>query len=168
MRQTLQLRSVGPDQVDVVVAFVVAGEGDPFPIRRPRPSLLSFAGALGVILAVFQLDIGDSLLGVSGTGPILSFLPLGVLAILFGLSMDYQVFLVSNMREARESNPDNKAAVRMGWAGSGRVVVVTATSMFSAFIALVLSPKSTLKLFGRANWWLPGWLSRTLPMVSVD
>lgn len=165
------------------------------PITAALTSLLSFAGALGVTVAVFQLGIGDSLLGVSGTGPILPFLPLMVFAILFGLSMDYQVFLVSRMREAWENNPDNKAAVRMGLAGSGRVVVVAASIMTSVFIAFVLSPNSTLKLFGvalaaavvidaflvrlllvpslmslfgKANWWLPGWLSKILPKVSVD
>jgi RND superfamily putative drug exporter len=165
------------------------------PITAALTSLLSFAGALGVTVAVFQLGIGDSLLGVSGTGPILPFLPLMVFAILFGLSMDYQVFLVSRMRETWENNPDNKAAVRMGLAGSGRVVVVAASIMTSVFIAFVLSPNSTLKLFGvalaaavvidaflvrlllvpslmslfgRANWWLPGWLNKILPKVSVD
>jgi RND superfamily putative drug exporter len=165
------------------------------PITAALTSLLSFAGALGVTVAVFQLGIGDSLLGVSGTGPILPFLPLMVFAILFGLSMDYQVFLVSRMREAWESNADNKAAVRMGLAGSGRVVVVAASIMTSVFIAFVLSPNSTLKLFGvalaaavlidaflvrlilvpsvmslfgKANWWLPSWLSKVLPKVSVD
>ncbi len=165
------------------------------PITAAVTSLLSFAGALGVTVAVFQLGIGDSLLGVSGTGPILPFLPLMVFAILFGLSMDYQVFLVSRMREAWETNADNKAAVRMGLAGSGRVVVVAASIMTSVFIAFVLSPNSTLKLFGvalaaavlidaflvrlilvpslmslfgKANWWLPGWLGKLLPKVAVD
>jgi RND superfamily putative drug exporter len=109
--------------------------------------------------------------------------------------MDYQVFLVSRMREAWEKGSDNKAAVRMGLAGSGRVVVVAASIMTSVFIAFVLSPNSTLKLFGvalaaavlidaflvrlilvpslmslfgKANWWLPSWLSKVLPKVSVD
>lgn len=165
------------------------------PITAAVTSLLSFAGALGVTVAVFQLGIGDSLLGVSGTGPILPFLPLMVFAILFGLSMDYQVFLVSRMREAWENSPDNKAAVRMGLAGSGRVVVVAASIMTSVFIAFVLSPNSTLKLFGvalaaavvidaflvrlvlvpslmslfgQANWWIPRWMNKVLPKVSVD
>ena len=177
------------------IALMVLFRSLVIPLTAAVTSLLSFAGALGVTVAVFQLGIGDSLLGVSGTGPILPFLPLMVFAILFGLSMDYQVFLVSRMREAWEQNPDNKAAVRMGLAGSGRVVVVAASIMTSVFIAFVLSPNSTLKLFGvalaaavlidaflvrlilvpslmslvgKANWWLPGWLNKVLPKVSVD
>jgi RND superfamily putative drug exporter len=165
------------------------------PITAALTSLLSFAGALGVTVAVFQLGIGDSLLDVSGTGPILPFLPLMVFAILFGLSMDYQVFLVSRMREAWEKGSDNKTAVRMGLAGSGRVVVVAASIMTSVFVAFVLSPNSTLKLFGvalaaavlidaflvrlilvpslmslfgRANWWLPRWLDKLLPKLSIE
>jgi putative drug exporter of the RND superfamily len=177
------------------IALMVLFRSLVIPLTAAVTSLLSFAGALGVTVAVFQLGIGDSLLGVSGTGPILPFLPLMVFAILFGLSMDYQVFLVSRMREAWEQNPDNKAAVRMGLAGSGRVVVVAASIMTSVFIAFVLSPNSTLKLFGvalaaavlidaflvrlilvpsvmslvgKANWWLPRWLGKALPKVSID
>lgn len=177
------------------LALMVLFRSLAIPLTAALTSLLSFAGALGVTVAVFQLGIGDSLLGVSGTGPILPFLPLMVFAILFGLSMDYQVFLVSRMREAWEKGSDNKAAVRLGLAGSGRVVVVAASIMTSVFIAFVLSPNSTLKLFGvalaaavvidaflvrlilvpslmslfgKANWWVPGWLGRFLPKVSVD
>lgn len=165
------------------------------PLTAAVTSLLSFAAAMGVTVAVFQLGIGDDLLGVSGTGPILPFLPLMVFAILFGLSMDYQVFLVSRMREAWLHTPDNREAIRIGLAGSGRVVIVAASIMTSVFLAFVLSPNSTLKLFGvalaaavlvdaflvrlilvpsimtvlgKANWWIPTGLARILPKVSVD
>jgi len=156
---------------------------------------MSFAGALGVTVAVFQLGIADSLLGVTGTGPILPFLPVMVFAILFGLSMDYQVFLVSRMREAWEQTNDNAAAVRLGLAGSGRVVVVAATIMTCVFLSFVPTPIDTIKLFGvalasavlidafivrlvlvpslmsllgRANWWMPRWLDRILPSIRLE
>ena len=165
------------------------------PLTAAATSLLSFAAALGVTVAVFQLGIGDALLGVSGTGPILPFLPLMVFAILFGLSMDYQVFLVSRMREAWVKTPDNREAVRIGLAGSGRVVVIAASIMTSVFLAFVLSPNATLKLFGvalaaavivdaflvrlilipslmtvfgSANWWLPKPLQRVIPNVRLE
>ena len=165
------------------------------PLTAAVTSLMSFFAALGVTVAVFQLGIADSLLGVTGTGPILPFLPIMVFAILFGLSMDYQVFLVSRMREEWENNPDNKAAVRLGLAGSGRVVVVAATIMASVFLSFVPTSNDTIKLFGvalssavivdafivrlvlvpslmslfgRANWWMPRWLDRILPRIRLE
>ena len=165
------------------------------PLTAAITSLMSFAGALGVTVAVFQLGIADSLLGVTGTGPILPFLPVMVFAILFGLSMDYQVFLVSRMREAWEQTHDNAAAVRLGLAGSGRVVVVAATIMTCVFLSFVPTPIDTIKLFGvalasavlidafivrlvlvpslmsllgRANWWMPRWLDRILPSIRLE
>ena len=165
------------------------------PLTAAVTSLLSFAGALGVTVAVFQLGVGDSVLGVTGTGPILPFLPIMVFAILFGLSMDYQVFLVSRMREEWEQAGDNATAVRLGLAGSGRVVVVAATIMTSVFLSFVPTPVDAIKLFGvalasaviidafivrlvlvpslmslfgRANWWMPRWLSRILPTIRLE
>lgn len=165
------------------------------PLTAAVTSLLSFAAALGVTVAVFQWGWGASLIGVSTTGPILPFLPIMVFAILFGLSMDYEVFLVSRMKEGWEKFGDNAEAVRHGLAGSGRVVVAAALIMSSVFIAFVPMPNDTIKLFGvalaaailidafiirlilvpsvmsmmgRANWWLPGWLRRRLPDFSVE
>ena len=165
------------------------------PLTAAVTSLLSFAGALGVTVAVFQWGIADSLLGVTGTGPILPFLPIMVFAILFGLSMDYQVFLVTRMREEWEATHDNADAVRLGLAGSGRVVVVAATIMTSVFLSFVPTPLDTIKvfgvalasaviidafivrlilvpslmsLFGKANWWLPRWLDRILPTIRLE
>jgi RND superfamily putative drug exporter len=135
------------------------------------------------------------LLGIPGTGPIFPFLPIMVFAILFGLSMDYQVFLVSRMQEEWLHTGDNKTAVRRGLAGSGRVVVIAAAIMSSVFLAFVPSTDATIKLFGialasaviidafivrlvlvpslmsmlgKANWWLPGWLDRVLPKVQLE
>ncbi|MDQ5973377.1 MAG: hypothetical protein QG661_586 [Actinomycetota bacterium] len=165
------------------------------PLTAAVTSLLSFAGALGVTVAVFQWGVADSLLGVTGTGPILPFLPIMVFAILFGLSMDYQVFLVTRMREEWETSHDNADAVRLGLAGSGRVVVVAATIMTSVFLSFVPTPLDTIKvfgvalasaviidafivrlvlvpslmsMFGRANWWLPRWLDRILPTIRLE
>ncbi len=165
------------------------------PLTAALTSLLSFAGALGVTVAVFQNGVANSLLGVTGTGPILPFLPIMVFAILFGLSMDYQVFLVTRMREEWEKTHDNADAVRLGLAGSGRVVVVAATIMTSVFLSFVPTPLDTIKLFGvalasaviidafivrlvlvpslmslfgKANWWLPKWLDKILPTIKLE
>jgi RND superfamily putative drug exporter len=165
------------------------------PLTAAITSLLSFGAALGITVAVFQEGVANSLLGVTGTGPILPFLPIMVFAILFGLSMDYQVFLVSRMREEWDASHDNALSVRRGLAGSGRVVVVAATIMTSVFLAFVPTPLDAIKMFGvalgaavvvdaflvrlvlvpsvmsllgRSNWWIPGWLGRILPTVRLE
>ena len=165
------------------------------PLTAAITSLLSFSAALGVTVAVFQWGWGASLIGVATTGPILPFLPIMVFAILFGLSMDYEVFLVSRMQEGWHHTGDNLEAVRHGLAGSGKVVVAAALIMSSVFLAFVPVPNDTIKLFGvalasavlidafivrlilvpsvmsmfgRANWWLPGWLGRRLPTFTVE
>ena len=165
------------------------------PLTAAVTSLLSFGAALGITVAVFQLGFGDAVLGVSGTGPILPFLPIMVFAILFGLSMDYQVFLVTRMKETWDRTGDNRDAVRLGLAGSGKVVVAAATIMSSVFLAFVTSSNGTIKMFGvalaaavlvdaflvrlvlvpsvmsllgRANWWLPRWLGKVLPSITLE
>ena len=165
------------------------------PLTGVVTSLLSLAAAMGLTVAVFQWGWGAELLGVSSTGPIMPFLPIMVFAILFGLSMDYQVFLVSRMQEEWGHTQDNDKAVRRGLAASGRVVMIAAAIMISVFSAFVLGDEPTIKLFGlalasavlfdafvirliivpsvmyqfgRANWWMPGWLGRILPKVSVE
>jgi len=165
------------------------------PLTAAITSLLSFAAAMGITVAVFQWGWFAGPLGVVSTGPIFPFLPIMVFAILFGLSMDYQVFLVSRMQEEWARTGDNRAAVRRGLAGSGRVVVIAAAIMASVFLAFVPSTNSTIKLFGlalasavlidafivrlvlvpslmtmlgKANWWLPGWLDKILPTINVE
>src|SRR5918995_278986 len=158
-------------------------------------SLLSLGAALGITVAVFQWGWFADLINLENTGPIFPFLPIMVFAILFGLSCDYQVFLVSRMHEEWVYTGDNRKAVRRGLAGSGRVVAIAAaimTSVFGAFILgndpiiklfgvalstavlldafvvrLILIP-SLMTIFGTANWWLPGSLSRLLPHISVE
>jgi len=165
------------------------------PLTAAVTSLMSFAGALGITVAVFQHGTLASVLDVTGTGPILPFLPIMVFAILFGLSMDYQVFLVTRMQEEWHKSGDNRIAVRRGLAGSGKVVVIAATIMTSVFLSFVPTPNDTIKLFGvalasaviidaflvrlvlvpslmsllgRANWWLPKWLNKALPRITLD
>jgi RND superfamily putative drug exporter len=158
-------------------------------------SLLSLAASLGITVAVFQWGWLAGLIDLQNTGPIFPFLPIMVFAILFGLSCDYQVFLVSRMHEEWVNTADNRKAIRRGLAGSGRVVAMAAaimTSVFAAFLTnndptvklfavslstavlldafvvrLVLIP-SLMTIFGTANWWMPGWLARVVPHVSVE
>jgi RND superfamily putative drug exporter len=158
-------------------------------------SLLSFAASTGITVAVFQWGWLNGLLGVTGTGPIFPFLPVMVFAILFGLSMDYHVFLVSRMQEEWARTHDNPVAVRRGLAGSGRVVLMAALIMSAVFAAFIPTPNNTIKLFGialtsavlvdaflirlvfvpsfmsmlgTANWWLPAWLGNRLPHFEVE
>ena len=157
--------------------------------------LLSLAAALGVTVAVFQWGWFASLVNLQSTGPIFPFLPVMVFSILFGLSCDYQVFLVSRMHEEWLYTGDNRRAIRRGLAGSGRVVAIAAAIMASVFGAFILGNDQTIKLFGvalssavlldafvvrlvlipslmtifgTANWWLPGRLGRLLPHIGVE
>src|SRR5690606_17911799 len=97
------------------------------PLTAAITALLSYFAALGVTVAVFQWGWLANVIGVSEPGPILPFVPVMMFAILFGLSMDYQVFLVSRMQEEWERDKDNRLAVRIGLGGSGRVIVAAAT-----------------------------------------
>ena len=177
------------------VALVILFRSLLVPLTGAVTSLLSLGAAMGVTVAVFQWGWLADVLGITGTGPIIPFLPIMVFAILFGLSMDYQVFLVSRMQEEWALTGDNRKSIRRGLASSGRVVAIAAAIMFSVFGAFVLSDDSTIKLFGlalatavlfdafivrliivpslmfsfgKANWWLPTWLGRILPEIKVE
>lgn len=177
------------------VALVLLFRSILVPLTGVVTSLLSLAAAMGVTVAVFQWGWLADIVGLSGTGPIQPFLPIMVFAILFGLSMDYQVFLVSRMQEEWTHTRDNRKSVRRGLAASGRVVAIAAAIMFSVFGAFVLGSDATIKLFGLAlssavlfdafivrliivpslmyqfhdaNWWLPGWLDKILPTLAVE
>lgn len=157
-------------------------------------NLLSTAAAFGVVVAVFQWGWGADLLGVA-TGPVEPFVPVLAFAILFGLSMDYQVFLVTRVREEWVRTRDARRAVRVGQADTGRVIAVAALIMIFVFSSFVLSDARSVKLVGFAMavavaidafvirqfvvpgllhllaeraWYLPAWLDRRLPRVSVD
>jgi len=158
-------------------------------------NLLSVAAAFGVVVAVFQWGWLGGLIGISTTSPIAAFLPVMVFAIVFGLSMDYEVFLMARMHEERERTGDAAHAVRHGLAATGRVITAAATIMVCVFASFVLGDSLTIKLFGvglasavfldaflirtvlvpalmmlmgpRA-WWLPSGLARRLPHLNVD
>ena len=177
------------------LAMVVLFRSLLVPATGALSSLLSLGAALGITVAVFQWGWFSDLVKLESTGPIFPFLPVMVFSILFGLSCDYQVFLVSRMHEEWMNTDDNRKAVRRGLAGSGRVVAIAAAIMTSVFGAFILGNDATIKLFGvalssavlfdafvvrlilipsvmtifgEANWWLPGWLGRLLPHISVE
>ena len=165
------------------------------PVKAAALNLLSIGAALGVITFVFQDGHFASLLGVQTTAPIEPFLPVMLFAIIFGLSMDYEVFLVSRMHEEWERTRDARFAVRHGLALTGKVVLAAAVIMISVFgsfmfggdrtiklfglglasavlfdafvIRLVLVP-ALMHLFGRASWWLPHRVERRLPRLSLE
>jgi RND superfamily putative drug exporter len=158
-------------------------------------NLLSVVAAFGVVVAVFQHGWGAELIGVDRTGPIEAFLPVMVFAILFGLSMDYEVFLVSRIYEEWHKRGDNREAIKHGLAATGRTITAAAAIMVLVFGAFILGGERVIKLFGiglagavfldalivrsvlvpglmltvgKANWWLPSWLDRIVPRLNVE
>ncbi len=165
------------------------------PLKAVLLNLLSIGASYGVMVMVFQWGWGADLIGLESTVPIVSFIPMFMFAILFGLSMDYEVFLLSRVREEYRATGSNDEAVVNGVAKTGRVITSAALIMVSVFLSFVLGADAatkmfgvglatailvdatlvrmvlvpaTMKLLGRANWWLPGWLDRVLPRVDVD
>ncbi|MCC7365776.1 MAG: MMPL family transporter [Dehalococcoidia bacterium] len=157
-------------------------------------NLLSIGAAYGVVVAVFQWGWFGGLLGVD-KGPVETFLPMMFFAILFGLSMDYEVFLISRIREEYIRSGNNALAVRNGLAATARVITAAAAIMVAVFLAFVLGEDrivkelglgmataifvdatvvrlilvpATMELLGDANWWLPKWLDRLLPHVNLE
>jgi len=165
------------------------------PLKAALMNVVSIAAAYGVVVAVFQWGWARQLFGVDHTGPVVPFIPMFMFAILFGLSMDYEVFLLSRMREAFLATGDNLFAVVHGLSTTARVITSAALIMISVFGAFVLGADPTLKmaglglgvavlidatvvrivlvpaataLLGRANWWLPSWIDRHLPRLDID
>jgi RND superfamily putative drug exporter len=165
------------------------------PIKAAVGFLLSVGASFGLVVGVFQQGHLDGLVGVDTTGPVASFLPILLMAVLFGLAMDYEVFLVSRMREDYVHHRDPIAAVHAGARNAGRVVTAAALIMFSVFASFVTSDSMILKqiafalavgvlldafvvrmtlvpavlaLTGRSAWWLPGWLQRHLPNLDIE
>jgi RND superfamily putative drug exporter len=164
------------------------------PLKAVLLNLLSIGAAYGVVVAVFQWGWGSSLLGI-GPGPIEPFVPMMMFAILFGLSMDYEVFLLSRIREEWLHTGDPRTSVADGLAATARVITVAAAIMavvFGSFlledarsvkllglgfsvavlldasiVRLLLVP-ATMELLGARNWWLPRWLDRILPRLDVE
>ena len=165
------------------------------PLTAALMNLIAAAASFGVLVAIFQWGWGTELLGVGKEGPITAFLPVIMLSLLFGLSMDYQVFLVSRMHEEWVHTKDNARAVRVGLAETSRVINCAALIMICVFSAFVLSGDmegamagiglaaavaldafilrtalvpAAMHLLGNSNWWLPDWLEKRLPHLAVE
>ena len=175
--------------------LVVAFRSLLIPATTAVMNLLAAAATFGVLTAFFQWGWGTSAFGLGAASPVEAFLPVFTLAILFGLSTDYQVFLVSRMNEEWARSKDNGRAVRTGQAGTARVITAAATIMICVFAAFslmgqlqvaefgvglaaavaldafilrtVLVP-AVMHMFGNANWSLPGWLDRRLPHLAIE
>jgi RND superfamily putative drug exporter len=159
------------------------------PLKAVAMNLLSIGAAFGLIVAVFQWGWGASLIGIDGTGPIISFFPIFLFAIIFGLSMDYEVFLMSRIHEEWERDHDATLAV------TGRVITAAAAIMVTVFLSFMIGEDRIIKLFGlglaaavfidaviirsvlvpaimqllgERAWWLPGWLDKLLPRLHVE
>jgi RND superfamily putative drug exporter len=164
------------------------------PLKAVLMNLLSIGGAYGIVVAVFQWGWLGGLLNLEGTYLIISPLPVILFAVLFGLSIDYEVFLLSRIREEYDATGDNAESVARGMAGTGRVITSAALIMTVVFLSFVANPSplakmlglglasaividativrmvlvpATMALLGRANWWLPRWLDRWLPRVNT-
>ncbi|HSS10205.1 MAG TPA: MMPL family transporter, partial [Acidimicrobiales bacterium] len=160
------------------------------PIKAAVGFLLSIGATLGAVVAVFQWGWLANLFGVSVTAPVISFLPIILIAVLFGLAMDYEVFTVSRIREAYLETGQPTQAVVQGGRHATRIVTAAALIMFSVFASFISTPNATLKtiafglafgvavdafivrmtfvpavlaLIGRRSWWLPAWLNRIIP-----
>ena len=165
------------------------------PLKAAVANLLSVAAAYGVVTFLFQEGHGATLIGLDGPVPIASYVPLFMFAILFGLSMDYEVFLVTQIQEHYKADNDARKAVVEGLANTGRVITSAALIMVCVFSSFVLNGDAIVKQFGvglavaiaidativrcmavpaamaligRAAWWMPSWLQRLLPRISIE
>lgn len=177
------------------VLLLLAFRSVGIPLKAAAMNVAAVVSSFGVVVAVFQWGWGSEPMGLGSAGPIEPFLPVIMVSVLFGLSMDYQVFLVSRMYEEWLETGDNRRAVRIGLAETSRVINSAAVIMISVFLAFVLSGDRLIAMFGialaaavaldafvlrtllvpalmhllgRANWWLPAWLDRLLPKISIE
>ena len=182
----------------VIVSFILLAivfRSLVIPLTAAIMNLLSIGAAFGILVAVFQWGWAGSLFQVNQTGPIEAFLPVMLFAILFGLSMDYEVFLITRIHEEYLKTGDNRTAVRNGLAATGKTITAAALIMILVFGAFILGGIRVIKefglglaggilvdavvirmavvpsvmlLLGESNWWFPRWLDRILPHVTVD
>ncbi|HZJ51927.1 MAG TPA: MMPL family transporter [Actinomycetota bacterium] len=165
------------------------------PLKAALLNLLSIGAAYGVVVAIFQWGWGLGLVGLEETIPVAAFVPMMMFAILFGLSMDYEVFLLSRIREEYLVTGSNSDSIVRGLGATARVITSAALIMISVFLSFVLNDDpivkmmgvglatavlvdativrvvlvpATMALLGDANWWLPGWLARILPAVHLE
>ncbi|MFI1964349.1 MMPL family transporter [Streptomyces pathocidini] len=200
----VDFRDILADRLALIIAVVVGlafviilivFRGVLVAVKAAVLNLLSIAASYGVVVAVFQWGWGGPALGVSGKVPIESYVPMMMFAIVFGLSMDYEVFLLSRVHEAWERTRDSRGSVAHALEITARVITCAALIMVSVFAAFILSTNIVVKmlglglafsvlidatvvrlllvpavmtLLGRAAWWTPHWLDRLLPHVSAE
>jgi RND superfamily putative drug exporter len=189
-----------PVQILVVIALsfvllILAFRTAVIPAQAAVMNLLSIGASYGVLTAIFQYGWLADVIGLSGPVPIVSYVPLFMFAVLFGLSMDYEVFLVSQIEEHVHAGEDNRSSVVSGLVTSARVITAAALIMVFVFGSFVLNGDPTIKQFGiglavavvldatvvrcllvpalmllmgRVNWWMPQWLERVVPHVSIE
>jgi RND superfamily putative drug exporter len=189
-----------PETILVIIALsfvllTIAFRSLLIPLKAAVMNLLSIGAAYGVVVMVFQYGWFSGLVGLEGDVPIVSYLPLLMFAGLFGLSMDYEVFLMSHVQEHYREGLSPRAAIVTGLAESARVITAAALIMVAVFASFILNGDPTIKQFGvglsvaviidatlvrcllvpavmalmgRAAWWIPGWLDRILPRISVE
>jgi len=177
------------------LVLIMAFRSVPVPLKAAVMNLVSVAAAFGIITFVFQEGHGASLVGLDGATPIVSYVPLFMFAILFGLSMDYEVFLLSQIQDHYKEEGDATKSVIDGLATTGRVITSAALIMVSVFTSFILSGDPTVKefgvglaaavaidativrcllvpavmvLLGKAAWWFPRWLNRIVPHFSIE
>jgi putative drug exporter of the RND superfamily len=189
-----------PLQILVVIALsfvllILAFRTAVIPAQAALMNLLSIGASYGVLTAIFQYGWLADVIGLSGPVPIVSYVPLFMFAVLFGLSMDYEVFLVSQIEEHVHAGEDNRSSVVSGLVTSARVITAAALIMVFVFGSFVLNGDPTIKQFGiglavavvldatvvrcllvpalmllmgKVNWWMPKWLERIVPHVSIE
>ena len=175
--------------------LLVAFRSVVIPLTAAVMNLLAAAASFGVIVAIFQWGWLSEALGIGGGGPIEAFVPVMFFAVLFGLSMDYQVFLVSRMHEEWLHTRDNRRSITVGQGETGGIITAAALIMIAVFGGFILGDARVIKLFGiglasavfldafvvrtvlvpslmhlvgNANWYYPGWLDRITPQVSIE
>jgi RND superfamily putative drug exporter len=189
-----------PLQILVVIALsfvllILAFRTTVIPAQAAVMNLLSIGASYGVLTAIFQYGWLADVIGLKGAVPIVSYVPLFMFAVLFGLSMDYEVFLVSQIEEHVHAGEDNRSSVISGLVTSARVITAAALIMVFVFGSFVLNGDPTIKQFGiglavavvldatvvrcllvpalmllmgKVNWWMPKWLERIVPHVSIE
>ena len=186
---------IGVVVLTALILILVTFRSVPLAIKAALLNLISIGAAYGVLVAVFQWGWGRSLTGLTENVPIESYVPMMMFAIVFGLSMDYEIFLLSRIQEAWRTTGDSARAVASGLASTARVITCAALIMVAVFAAFIASTTVVVKMLavglaaavvidasivrlvlvpafmfvlGNNNWWLPGWLDRVLPHLDPE
>jgi putative drug exporter of the RND superfamily len=201
--QQLDLASLIGERLPLIIGVVVAlsmlllliaFRSVVAPVQAAVVNLLAVGAAYGIVTGVFQEGLGATSIGLDGAIPVVSYVPMILFAVLFGLAMDYQVFLLSRVREEIDAGKSARRAVIDGLAGTGKVIASAAAIMVAVFASFILNGDPTVKefgvglasailiagsmvcvllpavmlLMGSRTWWLPNWLDRFLPRISLE